>query len=433
MTSWKNGKVRFSWILFFALLLFMTVSCSDQGANKDLAEKVNQLSEQVDQLAKQVETLTEQMSAVSEKAAAPAAGKKLKAGFVYVGPVGDYGWSHAHDVGRKYAEKKLPWLSSVYIESVAEADSARIIDRFVQEEKCDVVFTTSFGYMDDTIKAGQKYPDTTFMHCSGFKQAKNVGTYFADLYQTYYLNGLMAGALTKSNKVGYVGAFPIPEVVRHIDAFALGIKAVNPKAEVHVRWIYAWYGPDKAREAAESLIAEGCDALAFTEDTPAVIEVGQEHSEKGKQIYTFSHYSPMQPYGKDSVVSGQLVDWGVMYEQILADIHDGTWTNKDYWWLAAEKAVVLGGSFDDPINPKFVDALKAVSTETKDFGTLSVYDLVFKRYDQMKQGTDVFDPFVGPISDNTGKIQIEAGKKASKADLLSIMYYVDNVVGSVPK
>ena len=112
-------------------------------------------------------------------------------------------------------------------------------------------------------------------------------------------------------------------MVRHINAFALGIKAVNPKAEVHVRWTYAWYGPDKAREAAEALIAEGCDSLAFTEDTPAVIEVGQEHTEKGKQIYTFSHYSPMQPYGKDSVVSGQLVDWGVMYEKILKDLYEG--------------------------------------------------------------------------------------------------------------
>lgn len=362
-----------------------------------------------------------------------AAEKQIKAGFVYVGPVGDYGWSHAHDVGRKYAEKQLPWLKTVYIESVAEADSSRIIDRFIQEEKCDVVFTTSFGYMDDTLKAGMRYPDKHFMHCSGFKQTKNVGTYFADLYQTYYLNGLMAGALTKSNKIGYVGAFPIPEVIRHINALALGIKAMNPKAEVHVRWINAWYGPDKAREAAEALIAEGCDALAFTEDTPAVIEVGQEHTEKGKQIYTFSHYSPMQAYGQDTVVSGQLVDWGVMYVKILQDLYNGTWKSDDEWWLVAEKAAILGGSFQDPINPKFVDALKAVTVETKDFGSVSAYELVLKRYEQMKKGTELFDPFTGPISDNSGKLQVKAGGKATKADLLSMMYYVDNVVGSIPK
>jgi simple sugar transport system substrate-binding protein len=363
-----------------------------------------------------------------------AADKKLKAGFIYVGPVGDYGWSHAHDVGRKFAEQKLPWLETVFIESVPEADSSRIIDRLIQGEKADVVFTTSFGYMEDTVKAGGRYPDKKFMHCSGFKQAPNVGTYFGDLYQTYYLNGLMAGALTKTDKIGYVGAFPIPEVVRHIDAFALGIKATNPKAKVHVKWIYAWYGPDKAREAAESLIAEGCDNLAFTEDTPAVIEVGQEHSEKGKQIYTYSHYSPMQQYGKDSVVSGQLMDWGVMYVKILQDLYDGTWKPVDYWWLIREKAAILGGSFDNIINPKFAGDLKAAMVETKDFGKVSVYELITKRYDQMKTGgPELFDPFTGPISDNTGKLQIKAGAKASKGDLLSIMYYVDNVVGSIPK
>jgi simple sugar transport system substrate-binding protein len=359
--------------------------------------------------------------------------KKLKAGFVYVGQVGDYGWSHAHDVGRKFAESKLPWLETVFIESVAESDSARIIDRFVQGEKVDVVFTTSFGYMDDTVKAGAKYPDKLFMHCSGFKQTPNVGTYFADLYQTYYLNGLMAGAMTKTNKIGYVAAFPIPELIRHIDAFALGIKATNPKAKVHVKWIYAWYGPDKAREAAEALIAEGCDNLAFTEDTPAVIEVGQEHTEKGRQIYTYSHYSPMQPYGKDSVVSGQLVDWGVMYVKILQDIYNGTWKKDDLWWLIAEKAAILGGSFDNIINPKFVDELKMKMVDTPDFGKISVYDLVVKRYEQMMKGPDVFDPYAGPIKDNTGKLMVKEGTRASKGDLLSIMYYVDNVAGSIPK
>ena len=363
-----------------------------------------------------------------------AADKKLKAGFVYVGPVGDYGWSHAHDMGRKFAEKKLPWLETVYIESVAEADSARIIDRFIQNEKCDVVFTTSFGYMEDTVKAGAKYPDKKFMHCSGFKQAPNVGTYFADLYQTYYLNGLMAGALTKTDKIGYVAAFPIPELIRHINAFALGIKVTNPKAKVHVKWIYEWYGPDKAREAAEALIAEGCDNLAFTEDTPAVIEVGQEHTEKGKQIYTYSHYSPMQQYGKDSVVSGQLTDWGVMYVKILSDIYNGTWKNIDEWWLIREKAAILGGTFEDIINPKFVGDLKTAMVNTPDFGKISVYELIVKRYDQMKTGgPELFDPYTGPINDNTGKLQIKAGQRASKGDLLSIMYYVDNVVGSIPK
>ncbi|MGM0395026.1 MAG: BMP family ABC transporter substrate-binding protein [Thermodesulfobacteriota bacterium] len=359
--------------------------------------------------------------------------KKLKAGFIYVGPVGDYGWSHAHDLGRKAAEEKFDWLETVYVESVSEADSDRIIDRLVQQQNCDVVFTTSFGFMDSTVKAGKRYPDKLFMHCSGFKRSDNVGTYFGDLYQMYYLNGIMAGALTQTDKIGYVAAFPIPELVRHIDAYALGVKVANPEAKVHVKWIYAWYGPDKAREAAESLIAEGCDTLAFTEDTPAVIEVGQEHTEKGKQIYTFSHYSAMQPYGEDSVVSGQLMDWGGMYIKILGDIQDGTWTNEDVWWLAKEGAAILGGNETDPINPKFVDDLKQAMITTEEYGEISAYDLVMKRYDQMKQGVDVFDPFTGPIYDNKGNLQIPAGERASKGDLLSIMYYVDNVEGTIPQ
>lgn len=359
--------------------------------------------------------------------------KTIKAGFVYVGPVGDYGWSHAHDQGRQYVEELYPWLETIYVESVAEGDASRIIDRFVQEEKVDIVFTTSFGYMDDTLSAGERYPDTIFMHCSGVKQTENVGTYFGDLYQAYYLNGVMAGALTESNKIGYVGAFPIPEVVRHIDAFALGIKDANPDAEVHVRWTYAWYGPDKAREAAESLIAEGCDALAFTEDTPAVIEVGQEHTEQGRMVYTFGHYSPMQQYGPDSVVSGQLSDWGVMYEKILGDLYNGEWSNEDLWWLMKEKATYLGGNFEEPVNPVFIDDLKAVTVDDPDFGTINVYELVMKRYEQMRTlGPEEFDPFEGPIYDNTGTLQIEEGDRATKDELLSIMYYVDNVVGSIP-
>ena len=360
--------------------------------------------------------------------------KTIKAGFIYVGPIGDYGWSHAHDQGRLYVEEKFPWLETVYVESVPEGDASRIIDRLVQEEKCNVVFTTSFGYMDDTVAAGERYPDALFMHASGFKQTENVGTYFGDLYQAYYLNGLMAGALTKTNKIGYVAAFPIPELVRHINAFALGIKAANPDAKVHVKWTYAWYGPDKAREAAESLIAEGCDALAFTEDTPAVVEVGQDHAEKGDMVYTFSHYSPMQSYGVDSVVSGQLSDWGIMYEKILQDIYDDTWSNNDLWWLMKEGATYLGAEFGQIVNPKFESALKAVNLNDPDFGTISAYDLVVKRYEQMKDiGPDAFDPYDGPIYDNKGALKIPEGSRATKDELLSIMYFVDNVVGNIPE
>ncbi len=371
-------------------------------------------------------------------APAEAKPKGLKAAFVYVGPIGDYGWTHAHDLGRKYVENKFPWLETTYAESVAEGDAARFIDRFIQEEKADVVFTTSFGYMDDTIKAGEKYPDKIFFHCSGYKRRANVGTYFAEFYQLYYLNGLMAGALTKSNKIGYVAAHPIPEVVRHINAFAIGAREVNPDVTLDVRWLFAWFDPAKAREAAESLIAAGVDVLAFTEDSPTVIEVGQEYTEKGQPIYTFSHYSPMQKFGPDSVVSGQLVHWEVLYEDILAKVYAGAYTptnleNVDYWWMLKEGAVELGGDFGVPINPKFEGMLKDKKVKDPVLGEISVYDLVFKRLEQMSEETVVFDPFTGPIKDQNGQLRIPAGTRATHDDLWTIDWFVEGIVGEIPR
>ena len=362
--------------------------------------------------------------------------RPIKAAFIYVGPIGDYGWSHAHDVGRRYVENLFPWLDTVYAEAVAEADCPRYIDRFIVEEKCDIVFTTSFGFMDATVDAGAKYPDKILFHCSGYKRRANVGTYFSEFYQLYYLNGLMAGALTKTNKVGYVGAHPIPEVVRHINAFALGVKEVNPNAKVHVNWLYAWYDPTKARLAAEALIADGCDVLAFTEDSPTVIQVGQEYCEKGKPVYTFSHYSPMQKFGPDSCVSGQLVRWEKLYEDILAKIRVGVYTktnleNVDYWWMLKEGAAELGGEFGTPINPKFVSILKGIEVTDPLLGKISVYDLVMTRVKQMSEETVLFDPFTGPIKDQAGKTRIEAGRRASHDELWLMDWFVENVVGTV--
>ncbi len=364
--------------------------------------------------------------------------RKLKACFIYVGPIGDLGWTHAHDQGRLYVDNKFDWLETAYAEAVPEADVDRFLDRFVVEEKCDVIFTTSFGFMDGTIAAAQKYPDTIFFHCSGFKRAPNSGTYMADFYQVYYLNGLMAGALTKTGKIGYVAAHPIPEVVRHINAFTIGVREANPEATVDVRWLFSWYDPAKAREAAEALIAAGADVLAFTEDSPTVIQVGQEYTEKGQPIYTFSHYSPMEEFGPDSAVSGQLVNWGVIYEDILTKVYLGVYNTKnlenvDYWWLLREGAVQLGASFERAINPKFEDALKAVTVSDPLLGEMSVYDLVFKRIEQMKDPAMLFDPFTGPIKDQEGVVRVQPGQRLSYDELLTIDWFVEGNVGSIPR
>jgi len=367
--------------------------------------------------------------------------EKLKACFIYVGPIGDIGWTNAHDVGRRYVDDKYDWLETAYAESVPEADSERFIDRFVVEEKCKVVFTTSFGFMDATLAAAQKYPDNYFFHVSGYKRAPNMGTLMADFYQLYYLNGLMAGALTKSGKVGYVAAHPIPELVRHIDAFALGVREANPEATVEVNWIFAWYDPAKAREAAEALIANGVDVLAFTEDTATVVQVAEEYTAKGQPVYSFGHYSPMAQFGPNSMVSGQLVNWGVLYEDILTKIYLGIYTTKnlenvDYWGLlsggpnlGAPASVELGGDFGVPVNPVFEDQLKAVKLTDPVLGDISVYDLVFKRIEQMKDPAVLFDPFAGPINDQDGALKIKDGQRLTVFELNTIDWFVEGVIG----
>lgn len=344
----------------------------------------------------------------------------LKVGFIYVGPIGDMGWTHAHEQARQIVEDTFPWVETVYQESVPEAKVEGVIDRMIRRERCDVVFTTSFGFWEGTIDAAKKYPEIIFAHCSGFKRLPNVATYMADFYQVYYLNGLMAGALSKTNKIGYVGAFPIPEVKRHINAFTIGVLEVNPRAEVHVRWIEAWFDPAKAKEATNSLIDAGCDVFAFTEDSDTVVQVAAQN-----EFPAFGHYSPMYNSAPDYVVSGQLVHWELFYLDFLSKVYAGYYTSKnleniDYWGLLKEGAVEVGAKFDMPINPRWKGKLG------------KTYDLVLKRLDQMKNPQMVFDPFTGPIYSRTGKIVVPRGEQADYDHLLTIEYAVKGVVGAWP-
>ncbi|MCS7057335.1 MAG: BMP family ABC transporter substrate-binding protein [Meiothermus sp.] len=354
----------------------------------------------------------------------------LKACFIYVGPIGDVGWTYAHDEGRRAAEKAIPGLTTQYVESVKPADTLATVDRLVAGG-CNVIFTTSFDFMDQTLEAAKKYPNVIFAHASGFKRAPNMLTYMADFYQIYYLNGLMAGALTKSGKVGYVAAFPIPELKRHISAFALGVRAVNPRATVNVKWINAWYSPVKAREATEALIAEGNDIVAFTEDTATVIQTAAR-----RRVPSFSHYNSMYKYAPDYVVSGQLVDWSVIYIDILKKVQNGTYTpknleNVDYWWLARERAVMLGAQVGMPINPKFEPALKQ-ATMVVNGKRMSVYDRVMELYRDIQSPNPKWDPFTGPIRDRNGVLRVPAGRRMTVKELNEMQWVAPGVVGPVP-
>ncbi|OYT52486.1 MAG: BMP family ABC transporter substrate-binding protein, partial [Desulfurococcales archaeon ex4484_217_2] len=226
--------------------------------------------------------------------------KKIKAGWIYVGPIGDYGWTYAHNAGREYVEKRFAGtVETVYIESVPEAECLPKIESLIAEG-CEI---------------------------------DNMGTYFAELYQPYYLCGLVAGAISQTLKFGYVAAYPIPEVVRHINSWVLGIweglwhryKRGDlslddlKKAEVHVKWLYSWYDPPAATDAARSLVEMyDADVLAFTEDSPATLQVAEEYQKAGRKVWSYSHYSSMIDYGPTAHLMGQLVDWGLMYEYILA-------------------------------------------------------------------------------------------------------------------
>jgi simple sugar transport system substrate-binding protein len=361
---------------------------------------------------------------------AQAQDKKLKACFIYVGPVGDIGWSFAHDEARKLSEKMLPWLETKYVESVPEGQALPVLDRLVTKDNCNVVFTTSFGFMDQTLEAAKKYPQVVFAHATGFKRAPNMATYMADFYQVFYLNGLMAGALTKTGKVGFVAAFPIPELKRHISAFALGVRAVNPKATVNLKWINTWVGPIKARESAEALMAEGNDVLAFSEDTATVVQVAGR-----KKVMSFSHYSPMQRFAPDFVISGQMVHWEKIYIDFLSKVRDGTYApgkvqNVDYWWLLREGAVELGGQPGVPINPKFVEPLKKAQM-TVGGKQVSVYDRVMELLKDMSSANPTFDPFTGPIQDRNGVMRVPAGKVMTVQELNQMQWVAPGVTGPV--
>jgi len=355
----------------------------------------------------------------------------IKAGFIYIGPIGDYGWTFAHDQARQIVDEEFDWLETVYVESVPEGQAGTFIDQLVAQG-CNVIFTTSFGFMDETIEAAARYPNVIFAHCSGFKRAPNSATYMADFYQVYYLNGLMAGALTKSGKVGYVGAFPIPEVKRHINAFTIGAREVNPDAEVHVRWIYEWFNPAAAKEAAEALIAEGCDVFAFTEDSPTVVQVAAEHG-----LPSFGHYSPMYDFAPEYVVSGQIVHWEAIYRDFLMKVHEGIYNSTnlqhvDYWWLLSQGAVEVGAKPGMVINPAFEDDLKAVVVNDPVLGEISVYDLVMTRLHQMGDPGVTYDPFQGPIYDRQGKLRVPEGCWLSADSLVTMEWAVEGVVGPWP-
>lgn len=353
---------------------------------------------------------------------------EIKACWIYIGPVGDFGYSYAQDLGRQQTAADIPGLETAYVEAVAEADVEATVDQLVADG-CNVIFGTSFGFGDGLLAAAERYPDVIFGHATGVERAPNVLTYMADFYQVYYVNGLIAGALTETDTVGYVAAFPIPEVKRHINAFARGVQEVNPDAKVVVRWIYAWFDPAAAREATEALIADGADVFAYTEDTPTVPQTAA-----ARGLVSFSHYADMSQYAPDTLASGQLVHWGVLTTDIIRKIMDGTYTadnldDVDYFWLMAEGAVEVGVAPGQVIHPNYEQQLKDTTVQSEEFGEISVYDLVMRRIEQLSADPVGFEPFAGPLTDRKGNQVYAEGEGPTLLDLLGMQWAAPNVEG----
>jgi basic membrane protein A len=326
----------------------------------------------------------------------------VKAGFIYVSPIGDAGWSYAHDLGRQAIED-MEGVTTSYVESVPEgADAARVIRNMARKDH-DIVFTTSYGYMDPTINVAKDFPDTVFMHCSGFKRADNVGTYFGRIYQARYLTGLAAGAMTDANIIGYVAAFPIPEVIRGINAFTLGVREINPEAEVRVVWTKTWYDPATEKEAAKSLLDVGADVIAQHQDSPGPQEAAQEAG-----AYSIGYNSDMSAFAPKAHLTAAVWNWSVVYKHIVEQVQAGTWTSQDIWW-GLDKGLVDIAPFGDMVPDAVVDKVLAAK-------------------EAIKQGKH--EVFAGPIRNQKGEMAVPDGEIMPDGDLLGMTWFVDGVIGS---
>lgn len=336
-----------------------------------------------------------------------ATGEKFKVAFVYVGPIGDGGWTFAHEQARLKLVAALPNVEATYIESVEETSSVStpVITELAQKGN-KVIFTTSFNYMDPTIEVAKKFPNVYFEHATGYKTAANVAVYQVRQYQPRYLAGIVAGKMTRTNIIGYVAAFPIPEVVGGIDAFTLGVRSVNPAAKVKVVWTNTWYDPGLEKTAAKSLLDAGADILAQHQDTPSTLQAAQE---AGK--YAFGNDSIMESYAPKAHLASPYWDWSPYYIDRVKAAMAGTWKTGSYFGGFKEGVVDLS-----PLNSVVPDDVKKLVDDKKA---------------AMKAGT--FDVYAGPVKDQTGAVKIAAGATLSDDQITSIDYFVEGVDGTIPK
>jgi simple sugar transport system substrate-binding protein len=346
-------------------------------------------------------------AALTLAAAASLAAAQTKVGFVYVSPIGDAGWTFQHDQGRRQMEQALAGkVTTKYVENVPEGADAERVIRELAASGHKIVFATSFGYMNYAERVAKAFPNVVFLHATGYKRGKNLGTYNARFYEGRYLNGVIAGQMTKTNVLGYVAAFPIPEVLQGINAFTRGARSVNPKAEVRVIWVNSWYDPGKERDAANTLLAQNADVVTHHTDSTAVVQAAEE---KGK--WAFGYHSDMSKYGSKSHLTATMHVWGDYYTKAVNDVLAGTWKAGDIWGGFKDGMIKLA-----PLNP----AIPA-----------HVREQVAKLEAELKAGK--FHPFAGPVKDQDGKERLPAGQVMDDVALGKMDYYVEGVASKLPK
>lgn len=330
----------------------------------------------------------------------------LKVGFVYIGPIGDHGWTYQHEQGRKaLAEKLGTQITTNYVENVAEGADAERVIRNMAKDKYDLIFTTSFGYMNPTVKVAKQFPKVTFEHATGYKQDKNLGTYLARTYEGRYVSGFLAAKMTKTKKIGYVASFPIPEVIRDINAIQLALNKYNPGTEIKVVWVNSWFDPGKEADAANALIDQGVDVVFQHTDSPAPIQAAERRG-----VYAVGYASDMAHFGPKAVLTSIVNDWAPHYIQATQSVIDHTWKSQDYWGGLKEGTVEL------PISDLVPAPVKAEAEQL-------IADI--------KSGA--LQPFTGPIKDQAGVEKIPAGVSATNAELASMNYYVEGMKAEMPK
>jgi len=338
--------------------------------------------------------------------AAPAKAEPLKIAFAYVGPVGDGGWTFAHDNGRKAVEAAYgDKVVTSFVEKVPESADAERVLRDMAGQGNKLIFGTTFGYMEPMLKVAAEFKDVKFEHATGYKTADNMRTYDSRTYEGAYLAGVIAGKMSKTGTLGVVGSVPIPEVVRNINSFTLGAQSVNPKVKTKVVWVNEWFNPPKETEAATALINGGADVLFQNTDSSAVLQTAEK---MGKRAFGWD--SDMTAYGPKAHLGSAIINWGPYYVKAVGEALEGKWSTGQAWWGVKEGAIDM------------VSIAADVPDETK------------KRIDEVKAGLKdgSFAIWKGPIMDNTGKVLIAKDVVADDKFLGGLKSYVKGVEGKVP-